>query len=60
MSISFCDYCGDFFARTDSLKRHVNQRFAECLEVRSEKAEEKCQEGARGFHGEGVTKLDDR
>jgi hypothetical protein len=47
ISITFCNYCGDFFARTDSLKRHVDQRPAERLEVRPEKAEEKRRETER-------------
>jgi len=47
ISITFCNHCGDFFARTDSLKRHVDQRPAECRAVTPERAEEKCRETER-------------
>jgi hypothetical protein len=36
--LSFCDFCGDFFARSDSLKRHRESRPAECLSVSPEEA----------------------
>jgi hypothetical protein len=39
--IHFCDRCGDFFARSDSLKRHRSLPPAECLRVTPVKAEEK-------------------
>jgi hypothetical protein len=39
--INFCDGCGDFFARGDSLKRHNKDRPRECLEVSPEMAKEK-------------------
>ena len=34
----FCEFCGDFFARSDSLKRHRESRPAECLSVSPEEA----------------------
>ena len=36
--LSFCEFCGDFFARIDSLKRHRESRPPECLSVSSEVA----------------------
>ena len=39
--ISYCDSCGDYFARSDSLKRHRKNRPSECREVRPEIAKEK-------------------
>ncbi|KAH9985186.1 hypothetical protein BJV74DRAFT_847286 [Russula compacta] len=44
LKISFCDHCGDFFARRDSLERHCKNRPPECLEVGLEKAEAKRRE----------------
>jgi hypothetical protein len=41
LRIYFCDYCGDFFARSDSLKRHRESPPAECLDILPEKADEK-------------------
>ena len=57
IDISFCEHCGDFFARTDSLKRHLSRPPAECLEVTPERAEEKRQETERA-HGEFMEKLE--
>ena len=37
----FCDFCGDFFARIDSLKRHRKDRPPECLSVSPEVALDK-------------------
>ena len=39
--IYFCDDCGDFFARSDSLKRYRVHPPAECLDISPEKANEK-------------------
>jgi hypothetical protein len=47
LEISFCDHCGDFFARTDSLKRHRNRPPYECLNVTPDGAEEKRRETER-------------
>jgi hypothetical protein len=47
LKIYFCDDCGDFFARPDSLKRHREHPPAECLSVTREKAEEKRSETQR-------------
>ena len=33
LKISFCDCCGDFFARRDSLERHCKNRPPKCLDV---------------------------
>lgn len=41
LQIHFCDDCGDYFARSDSLKRHHNQPPAECRKVTPAKAAEK-------------------
>jgi len=41
LRIHFCDRCGDYFARVDSLKRHRNQPPAECRKVTLAKAAEK-------------------
>jgi hypothetical protein len=39
--IWFCQHCGDFFARKDSLKRHQERRPHECYEVTQAEAEAK-------------------
>jgi hypothetical protein len=41
VSISYCEHCGDFFARTDSLDRHKDKRPAECHDVSQAKADTK-------------------
>jgi len=41
LQIHFCERCGDFFARHDSLKRHRSQPPAECHKVTPAKAAEK-------------------
>ena len=41
LQIHFCDRCGDFFARRDSLKRHRNQPPTECHKVTPVRAAEK-------------------
>jgi hypothetical protein len=41
LEIHFCDHCGDFFARLDSLKRHRNLPPAECIKVTPAIAAEK-------------------
>ena len=57
LEISFCEHCGDFFARSDSLRRHLKQPPAECLEVTPEKAEEKCRETERE-HGDFIGRVE--
>jgi hypothetical protein len=47
LNIVFCEHCGDFFARPDSITRHRNKPPAACLEVTPEEAEEKRQETER-------------
>jgi len=56
-SISFCDHCGDFFARRDSLKRHYKSRPIECRDVTPAVAETKRRETVR-VHGEFEERLD--
>ena len=56
LTIDFCDFCGDFFSRTDSLKRHREYPPAECLSVTSSKADEERRETQR-IHDEFVTRL---
>ena len=41
MKIAFCDRCGDFFARSDSLARHRNKPPLQCRNARPENTEEK-------------------
>jgi hypothetical protein len=43
LDIDFCKYCGDFFARTDSLKRHQTSRPPECLSATPTEADVKRQ-----------------
>ena len=44
LKISFCDDCGDFFSRKDSLRRHCRNPPAECISVTPEKATMKRRE----------------
>jgi hypothetical protein len=41
LEINFCDHCGDYFARSDSLNRHHIRPPLECRRVKPEKAAEK-------------------
>jgi hypothetical protein len=41
LKIRFCPHCGDFFARTDALKRHKENRPSECLKANPAEAEAK-------------------
>jgi hypothetical protein len=41
LELRFCDRCGDYFARSDSLKRHHNRPPPECRKVTPAKAAEK-------------------
>jgi hypothetical protein len=54
--ISFCKYCGDFFARIDSLSRHCYSRPQECRNVSPAKAEMKRRETER-VHAECEERL---
>ena len=56
LTIDFCDFCGDYFARTDSLKRHREHPPMECLSVTRSKADEKRRETQR-IHDEFVARL---
>ena len=44
LKLFFCDDCGDFFARQDSLKRHCKNRPSRCFGVALHEAEEKRRE----------------
>jgi hypothetical protein len=39
--ITFCNHCGDFFARGDALKRHYDKRPGECIDVTADVADRK-------------------
>jgi hypothetical protein len=41
LKIAFCNFCGDFFARVDSLERHCKNRPPECRDATPEKASAK-------------------
>jgi hypothetical protein len=47
LKITFCKRCGDFFARCDSLDRHIDQPPAKCRSVTLDKANEKHRETQR-------------
>jgi hypothetical protein len=57
LKISFCDHCGDFFARGDSLARHRNNPPAECDSVSPAKAAEK-RRVTQDAHGEFIKRLE--
>lgn len=57
LEITFCERCGDFFARSDSLGRHLERPPGECLEVTPEKAEEKRRETERE-HGDFIGRVE--
>ena len=47
LTITFCDHCGDFFARKDARGRHSDSRPKECIDVSAEEAALKRQETNR-------------
>jgi hypothetical protein len=52
LKLLFCDHCGDFFARGDSLERHSNNRASgECHDLSRQEAEAKRNE-TRAIHRE--------
>jgi hypothetical protein len=57
LTIYFCEYCGDYFARSDSCQRHCENRPAECLRVSPEKADEKRRATQRE-HDEFISRLE--
>ena len=57
LRVSFCGYCGDFFARMDLLAWHCKSRPPECLGVTPDEALVKCRETER-VHGEFQQKLE--
>jgi hypothetical protein len=58
LKISFCDECGDFFARGDSLERHRRNPPPECLSVTPEKAGAKRRETEKA-HDEFRARLEE-
>jgi hypothetical protein len=36
LTIYFCEYCGDYFARSDACQRHCNYRPDECIHAKPE------------------------
>jgi hypothetical protein len=57
LRIYFCDDCGDFFARNDSLKRHRENPPVECLNIPPGKADEK-RRMTQNAHDEFIAKLE--
>jgi hypothetical protein len=57
MTISFCDHCGDFFARSDALKRHSRNPPPECRSATREGADAKRLETEKA-HGEFMVRLE--
>ena len=55
--IHFCDLCGDFFARSDSLNRHRRVPPAECLKVNQVEALEK-REATEQVHEDFIRWMD--
>jgi hypothetical protein len=56
LKIVFCGKCGDYFARPDSLKRHLKSPPAECKSVKPRKAEGK-REATQTAHEQFIGKL---
>ncbi len=56
LKIYFCNYCGDYFGRSDACRRHCNHRPAECLRVAPKKADEKRRATQRA-HEEFIERL---
>ena len=56
LKIVFCGKCGDYFARPDSLKRHLKSPPAECLSVKPRKAEEK-RDATQRAHEQFIVRL---
>ena len=54
--IIFCDKCGDYFARPDSLKRHIKSPPEECRSIKSRRAEEK-REATQRAHEQFIVRL---
>ncbi|KAF8476297.1 hypothetical protein DFH94DRAFT_846372 [Russula ochroleuca] len=57
LKISFCEKCGDFFARSDSLESHRGKPPTECCSVTREEAFEKRRETQR-THDEFLARLE--
>jgi hypothetical protein len=58
LEIAYCDHCGDFFGRTDSLKRHRNQPPPECRKVSPTEAAKKRRTTMK-LHKRFLRRLDD-
>ena len=59
LTIYFCEHRGDYFARTDSCKRHCENRPPECFQVTREKVDEK-RLATQTKHGEFMGRLERR
>jgi hypothetical protein len=57
LKISFCDFCGDFFARGDSLRRHRINQPPECASITPERAAGKRRETQKA-HDEFIGRLE--
>ena len=57
LTIYFCEHCGDYFACTDSCKRHCENRPSERFQVTREKADEK-RLATQTKHGEFMGRLE--
>ena len=57
LEINFCDQCGDFFARSDSLRRHRDQPPEQCRKVTPEEAAQK-RRATEEAHEEFIRKLE--
>jgi hypothetical protein len=57
LTMSFCDYCGDFFGRDDSRGRHCRNRPPECLSAKPDEALAK-RRAAERLHVEFQEKLE--
>jgi hypothetical protein len=57
LKIDFCNNCGDFFARSDSLKRHCEHPPAKCLSTPPEKANKKRRK-TKGIHDKFKARLE--
>jgi hypothetical protein len=57
LRIYFCEDCGDFFARSDSLKRHCKNPPDECVGIPPEKAKEK-RRMTQETHNEFIARLE--
>jgi hypothetical protein len=57
LKITFCDRCGDFFARSDALKRHRNNPPRNCRNANPEEARQKLRK-TKAAHNELLERLE--